>query len=379
MSNFPNTPASVAPPGRIRTPIINREICSPPSKSSAARTLFLEKHEAVSLTINATDENAIPLFEQMPEDLLPTLPIGHQWGVENDGGKPAILKSIDAPEHELDIILYGPDKNKINYIFQVDGVTWQSFSHTRAGKSPPRKFPMTARHYTVKDFEYDDAKSHIRGHCIDHQDTMLVGPQKFYSTFDCRNYIPEPHYKYWGLTMRRLITAEIRKNNNAYMQFVHYPQTPYITIDKTPVPDYGYLYEVEVDKDKPYTERYSLEKVYNFDWDTHYAVKKGTGKVLDFAQNYKTSTESAPTVKIYDVSASDRDLRLQIRNMNKKYLSIMEGNIFSFDPKRDAFFIKNNCADKEFESINRKIEASLHAKKVKEDNVSKKYAKMAGG
>lgn len=135
-----------------------------PDNASAARELFAEGHHSVDLKVQACDEDAITLFQKLPASLLPMLPYGYQWSVPRAGKVPSVIASDDAEDHELELVLYGPDRKKINYLFRVDHVIWQSFAHRKSGSGPKREYPMSDKQYTVPGFNYYDAKSQSSRH-----------------------------------------------------------------------------------------------------------------------------------------------------------------------------------------------------------------------
>ena len=319
------------------------------------REIFLAQHSVVSLKVSACYEEAIEKFKVLDEDILPLLPVGYKW-VKATNSTNYILKTNLAEDHDLEVIVYGPDGEKINYVFLVDGKTTQSFANTKSkkeSKAIDRNYPMSISDYTVQDFSYKSlnnlasksiSKSHLRGHCIDHADTMFVGAKCYYSTYDPRNYIPETPYKYWGLHMRRLLVNNLRKSSQAYMQFVNYPESSYITKNGTPVPDYVYFYPVSFK-----CEKHSVFSAYNIDWSANYKLQnKDKLDVLSFSSRYKTS--NPPLVLIWDSSASDKYCRKSLNIARTKINKIKYSHTTTSNQGRDLCLANRALAEVEFES-----------------------------
>jgi len=363
------------PKAPIKKTVRDQDACDLPDGSSTARELFLENHEPAELKIYALNERSISLFQKLSRKILPILPFGHQW-VKSAQGKRSIVKTVAAESRKLEVVAYGPDGDKINYVFLVDGVTWQSFSHTKKGKGPKRDYPMTDADYRVLGFTYDDAKSHIRGHCTDHADTIVVRDQQYSSTKDPRNFIPEPHYKYWGCQMRRLLVRDLRKQKKGYMQFVHYPEEVLVTRDGTHVPDYLYFYSVNIDNSAPFSQRYSLSDAYSIDWNIDYMpLRPRAKKVVDLSGDYKT--DGAPFVLLWDVAQSDRGTRLQVRNAYKRTRRLDSGAISTLHRSRDSLFAKTACAETEFESSMHRFFAAEESSRANEATLAR--SELTGG
>ena len=147
----------------LKTPIKkivqDLKACDLPDQCSTARELFIKKHEPEELEIHALDEKSVTLFQELSEEVLPVvLPFGHQWAKSEEGQR-SIIKTVDAESCKLEVVVYGPDRGKINYVFLVDGVNWQSFAHTKQGKGKGlggNKPPMTLNNYRVVGFDYDE-------------------------------------------------------------------------------------------------------------------------------------------------------------------------------------------------------------------------------
>ncbi|GEM_PF-3970661 len=276
----------------------------------------------------------------------------------------SVVKHEDVPDKKIDLVLYGDETSNIDYSFLIDDVTHQSFAHTSSTREPTRKYPMPQCGYVVTDFNYNvGSRSHLKGHCCDHKDTTRVGPRALYSTYDIRNYIPEPPNSYWGKHMRRVIVGQQRKNDDAYMQLVHYPEDPFMTRSGQPVPDYIYFATIEVSND----HQYEPQAVYSIDWDIDYAEEKIAGdSMISLSNRYAIDTETAPTVSLYDPESSDRGLRLQIRNLAKRASSALKEDSKSLYKHRDAFFTERACAGLSFENAKHSIATAIEASKNEE-------------
>lgn len=344
---------------------------------SQARELHLERHRAVSVEYEFQYEEAFELFHAMPPSTLPILPPGYQWVRSNE--KYTVIRDKAATKHELALVLYGPNKDKkpkINYIFQVDGVTVYSFAHT-AVEDPEldRRYPSELganNAFKVPEFNYKRgkkcSKSHMKGHLIDHRDT-IVRSRGILSTYDYRNFIPEPPDGEWGKNIRRLKVGEIRAQQGAYAQQCFYPDEPLMTQNETAVPEYTYF--------SSYSLKYEKEDVYNFRWDDKLSRPNGQ-KVLKYAsENLATSPESAPVVEMYSPDASDRALRRQVRELSRKVSNIVEGNIDSHHPEYDALHTRYAAADFEFESASQKMLAARAAQKQEHPDVAYRFARRS--
>lgn len=326
----------------------------------AARETYIESLEPVTLTTHFVSHSAVTLFNQLPASLLPSLPLGFQW-IDKTDIEPhySIVKHDDVPDKKLDLVLYGDEESNIDYSFLIDDVPHQSFTHTSSAREPARKYPMPQRGYVVTDFNYNvGSRSHLKGHCSDHKDTKRVGPRQFYSTYDIRNYIPEPPNSFWGKHMRRVLVAQQRKDDNAYMQLVHYPEDPYITRSGQPVPDYVYFATIKVTEE----QEYKPQAIYSIDWDIDYAREKIAGdSMLSLSSRYATDVDTAPIVSLYDPASTDRGLRLQIRNLSKRASSALKEDSKALYKHRDAFFTERACVGLAFENAKHSIATAIEA------------------
>lgn len=183
----------------------------------------------------------------------------------------------------------------------------------------------------------------MRGHLIDHKDTMRVGPRENWSTYDRRNYIPEPPEYEWGLGFRRLKVAELSKRGGAYSQINEYDEDPLIAEDGTLVPSNVRFIAYSL-------ESYQKNEVFHVQFEE--SMKRPSGrKVLEYAsETISTSVNNTPFSILYDINSNDRSLRLQIRNLRKQENEIYKDVTVRF-PEKDAKFHAYAAADRSFESV----------------------------
>lgn len=326
---------------------------------SPKRELFIESQELVELTFEMHQPEAWQLFNALPGHVLPPLPQGHHWVRANNNY--SVIRNSRAQEHELTLVLYGPDKsNYINFICCVDGVTTYSFGHTKKGKGPDRKFPMRGADYRVPGYDYTNKKykAHVRGHLIDHQDTIRQNQNS--STYDRRNYVPEPPQYEWGLGFRNQKVAALRNHQHcgAYAQMNVYPETPLQTADGTNVPEDVRFFAY--DKGNGYVAK----EVYHVEFEEEMTRPKGK-KVLEHAkERFLSSLESSPVVVPYAPELTDRALRHQGRTAAIKEKNILAQKIYSRFQEKDSLFSAYTAGDREFESAGRQLHAGIATKEV---------------
>lgn len=337
---------------------------------SYAREVYNDSHEYVPITFEMTDEEALEAFYDLPENVLPSnLPSQYRWVLK--GTKHCIAKITSADDHDLKIVLYGPDKKtgKVNFIFIVNDVTVYSLAHIqRPSKDPKRTYP-SGLDFRVPDFAYNEHQysSHVKGHMIDHADTICVGQREYWSTYDRRNYTPEPPDYDWGLGIRNLKVKDLRKNGGgAYAQLNYYTDTPDKTVDGTLVPEEVRFHTFSL-------RNYKESEIYHVEFSENFKRPKGT-KVLEHAsEKFTTSVESSPIVKMYDPEASDRALRLMARNEEKRSLSIKNGDVHSRFQDKDSILASLSSADLEFETTSRKFGAGVLAGKKGKSTIATNY------
>lgn len=342
---------------------------------SPLRELYQSNQVPVELKCEAAMDDAKTIFNELPVNILPKLPPGYQWTSYND--EYSIIRNFSSKEHSLKLILFGPnDKDQINFLFQVDGITTYSLAHTSRKAEPARSHPMAKTAYNVPGFDYSKTKynNHVQGHLIDQKDTMQVGPREKWSCYDPRNFVPEPPEYEWGPGIRNQKVAALRRMNvdTAYAQHLHYLEKPLETIDKTRVPVSTHFTTYTING-----KIYNPTEMIDINWNEN--MKRPAGeKIVDHASRVLTSSiDSAPVIEVYSPITPDRTLRLNSRNHKKKADSIESGSTKSRFPLRSSLFSRTLSGDVEFEHSDRKIEAAIAADKTKSPSVSLQYTKSS--
>ena len=340
---------------RIKQKHTEPEALNQPDELSAARELYIGNKKLVELTVEMDKEEAWEVFNALPEHILPPLPHGYQWAHAKDNY--SIICNALSPKHNISLILYGPDATQghINFLCQVDGVTTYSFAHTKPSNEIDRKYPMKEGDYRVPGYNYTNKKykRHVQGHLIDHIDTIHQGSNS--STYDARNYVPEPPQYEWGLGYRRCKVGVLRKQpgGGAYAQYNVYPEHPIKTADGTPVPEDVRFYA--------YSNDYVAQAdIVHVKFEEEMQRKKGV-KVLEHAEQFKSSLAAAPVVQTYEAEMSDRDLRREGRKTWKKISQIDEGDIFSRFKNKDRMLFSCVAGDLEFEASSRQLRTGISA------------------
>lgn len=348
-------------------------------ETTALRKVYIDRYELADLYIEAELSDSWSIFNSMPKESLPLLPEGYLWVRAED--KYSVIRERTIPECNLLLVLYGPNANKkkrINFVFQVDGVTTYSFAHTKNSSGPDKRaYPMSSEDFIVPGYDYSRTryKGHVRGHLIDHQDTIMEHSKVYWSTYDARNYVPEPPEYEWGLGIRRLKVKKLREKGEgrAYAQFSRYSDTPLKTANGTPVPEYVYFYAYELTA----TGGYEVREVYNVEWEEDLTRPKGR-KVLEYADStFVTSPEAAPVVVPYVPESPDRAFRHQGRDAFFKASKIASGDIVSRFPEKDKLFAQCAAGDIELEGSSRKILAGLFAAEEEQRRTSFGYTRRA--
>jgi hypothetical protein len=322
---------------------------------SDRRELHIEAQRLVELTVEMDDANAWRVFNRLPEHVLPVLPQGYRWVCSNRNY--SIIRNQNTEEKVIKIVLYGPDKNSnINFICIIDDVTTYSFAHTQINNHPGKANPpMSLSDYRVIGYDYSSKKykGHVRGHLIDHQDTIMAG--SMLSTHDRRNYIPEPPEYEWGLGIRRLKVKQIRDQpgSGAYAQFNSYSEVSLQTSDGTLVPEDVRFFSFNPGKN------YIAKDMYHVEFEEDMKRPQGHAVLAHAATHFMSSLNAAPIVATYSPEMSDRALRLKVRNTSKKEQSIVQQGVFSRYLKKDQLLVAYDKGDDEFESAGHQLHAGI--------------------
>jgi len=296
------------------------------------------------------------LFDNLPKLLMPITPFEYKWVF--NGASYELKRHSEAKEHQIKVVIYGPKNGKINFITQIDGVTSQSFAHTRPKSydAELRHYPMKPRKdYAVPNFDYEAlgrTKYHMPGHCIDHADTLDVG--ELNSTNDARNYIPEPPKSYWGLYIRNPLVQAIRRRKNAYVQYPYYSQNPLKTFDGTPVPDGIFFSELATDVIK---NTYRVPFTFNRNEFTNI-------KGLKFLPLFDSEVCSTPKPTLINNVISKSEHHLHLRQMAQNREAFISGNLAN---KGHSEIVKNfdqHLSEHECFSSNLKFQASIAASSI---------------
>lgn len=293
-----------------------------PDQVSQARELYLEKQTEVKVQVNMDFEEALPLFHQLPMNVLPPLPIGHQWVVHN--GKYSVIRDKNAIEKDLSLTLFGPSLSAtphINFLCRVDGVTTYSFTKALKGKGPAsRKYPMQAKDFHVDGYDYRPGvtfQNHMRGHLGDHQDTII---RRFLtpSTQCSSNFIPEPPIDAWGKFFRNQKVKIVRSLEGYYAQYNEYDDVKNLTVNDTMVPTHARFYTFD--------RHYGFNDVHHVSWTENLErANPALTYVENYQQQFASSELASPIVKAYEPAMTDRDLRGLRRGTLKDLNQIIGG------------------------------------------------------
>lgn len=328
---------------------------------SPERELYTEQMESADLKVSCVDEEAITIFNDMPEITLPPLPWGYLWARHDD--EHLMIRDTASYDCKMHLILYGPNKaSQINFLFQTNSVTTYSFAHIQRGSAAKRSDPMTTDDYRVPGFDYSNVKynQHVRGHLIDLRDTIKAGPRELWSCSDPRNFVPEPPIYEWGLGIRNQKVQALRRvrGDTAYAQHTLYPDRPLETANGTCVPEEVYFTSFSVNG-----QNYKRLDSINVSWDEDMKRPRGQ-KILEHAsKELTTSLEASPVVQEYLPESSDRALRYQSREHRKMAENILHGDVKARFWSAELF-LRNGAADREFESADNKLLAGITADKV---------------
>ena len=338
---------------------------------SSTRELYIDRQLLVELTIEMDVPLALRLFNKLPEHILPPLPHGYQWVKANNNY--SIIRNAASKEHQLLVVLYGPDKeNHINFICQIDNQTSYSFGQTKPGTGPAKRtYPMTSAHFKVPGYDYSEKKykGHVRGHLIDHQDSIL--DKTTVSTYDHRNFVPEPPEYEWGLGFRRVKVNELRKKpgGGAYAQLNMYSARSLKTANGTTVPDDARFYTYSAN------DVYTAEDVYHVDFEENLKRPLGTSVLAHAANTFISSIAASPVVVAYSPESTERGLRAHARAAIIKEQNISARRVVSRFMYKDTLYATCVAGDLEFESAGRQLHAGVFAKK--EEGIALEYIKRS--
>lgn len=320
-----------------------------PDDVSQSRELYLSRQKAVKLTVSMDFEEALPLFHQLPMTVLPPLPVGHQWVKHND--KYSVIRDTKAITKSLCLTLIGPSKcakPHINFLFSVNDVTTYSFAKALKANGPSnRKYPMQPKDYHVNGYKYQRGvtfQNHMRGHLIDHQDTIVRGGLTL-STKMSANFVPEPPVDAWGKFFRNHKVKVVRGFGGYYAQHNEYDDVSNLTVNGTMVPTHARFYTFD--------SSYGFNDVHHISWTENL---ERANPNLTYVDNYQkqfcSSLTASPIVKVYDPSMNDRDLRSVRRNILSDLEQVTNGDIKSRFKHHDQAHIAATAANVEVTSSN---------------------------
>ncbi len=314
---------------------------------------------------------ALEFFRTLNPVLFPLAPFEYRRFYNN--GYYILQKHRDAKDQELQVVLYGPHNGKVNFLTLINGVNVQSFAHTRTKTFDPeaRSYPMLPRRdYVVRGFDYEavgKTKYHMPGHCIDHADTLEVGPKASYSTFDRRNYIPEPPKSYWGLYIRNPLSRKIRKAKGGYLQFPYYANVLKKTVDGTFVPAGVFFSEVY---------DYKVTKTYNVSWSFNRSLSPSK-KGLSLLSNFDSHVLSTPKAPLYDPLASNQTVNVLLENLKQARARFETGDLQT--KAHPHIFKTYDHLLNEFEYLTPfyKLQAALKASKMQDTKRAERHLERA--
>lgn len=328
------------------------------SALSQKRELFEERQEVVDMHFEFDCETAYQYFHALPLKVLPPLPRGHQWIWQ--AGIYSIIKDKHAPNHEFTFVLYGPGFDPtpyINFLCLVDNKLAYSLAKTKSNNHPGKcHFPVTGNNFHVLGFDYNQPrmfKNHVRGHAIDHQDTIIRAGFAN-SSMDTRNYLPEPPFRGWGLDFRNKKIKQLRDNGGGYYSQINdYDEANIRTVSGIAVPTHIRLNTFDA----------------NFNQiDIHHVsctenLTRPTGIKDTYVEYYKSHKSSslacAPVVQYYDPIASDRDLRTSCRQLFIRSQNIGKPSYQSRFIARDTAVAASEAGNVEFETKDRLVNSTV--------------------
>ena len=351
-----------------------------PDDCSDERELFIDSHVPIEFEIKYYNEKAIELLDKSVPEFLPCLPWGYHW--EKVWKEYGVYKSKHADEHQIVLIVYGPDeKNQINYNLLIDGNNSFTLSHTR--DSTQTRLRAKDRHYpspikaNATGYQFGGTQ-YMPGHCVDHVDSIIPPANivKKYgadciSSFNPANYIPEVQKDYWGLYMRKGLVGEQRKGGCSYAQLAEYPDNPNLTVSGAAVPESVYFYCLD--------KEYKPKQVSWIDWDVNYNdhKKPKATSMMSHMETYSTSLEAAPQALIWDVNNSARTWRKTVRDSRILGHNIRKKVVDSYNPDRDQIYAYGNSSTLEYTNSYASISAALAASPQGKVKLTKENLKKA--
>jgi hypothetical protein len=233
---------------------------------------------------------------------------------------------------------------------------------------------MSKDDFRVPGYDYSKHRyktGHVLGHLIDHKDTMMVGQKEDWSTYDHRNYVPEPAEYEYGLGIRRLKVGKIRETGGAYAQLNVYTKNSLETTDGTLVPEDIRFYAYTL-------PNYTVDiSVLHVEFEENMKWPKGQ-KVLDHAAaSLSTSLASCPIVTPYSPDHTDREIRYHARDAHLQHSKISTSDIVSRFPEKDKYHSAFTAGDTEYETAGRKLNAGMTAYGAGNATMSQQYVRRS--
>lgn len=174
---------------------------------------------------NQSDENdlnAIKLLECLDDYHLPYLPTGFIW-VKPNKNSLEVHRHVSTSEITFKIFVFKKVEKKgpihIQYIVTVNNNPVQGYTTT---KKDNKYYGDRLYAYNLNKYKLDSERT-VRGHIIDHLDTIDLGEtrKKQNSTYCPFNYKPEIYGK-WAINKRKNIVEKWRANSTSYSEFIFY-------------------------------------------------------------------------------------------------------------------------------------------------------------
>ena len=341
-------------------------------KLSPRKTVYLESLIAVNFQFQFYDDQAIQVFDALPENGLPLLPWGYHW--QRSEHRYVIFKICYANEHHIELILYGPDeKGQINYNLVVDQNNHYSLFHTRdknqirlkpKDRSYPEPIKKNASGYFIANKQY------MPGHCGDHVDS-IIPPEEITrtlgkaccSSYNKANYIPEIKKDYWGLNLRKALVRIQRASRGLYAQWVEYPDNFKNNGFFTAVPESVYFYQYDL--------ACELEQVYWIDWSRDYNLEKKpkNTRMKDHLKKYRADLMAAPKALLWNINIKNSDWKEKVLTkqnlgdqiINTQRTNTQENSTYKINNGRDQLYAYGAASSFEYRSCFSSVSLSLSA------------------